>query len=241
MFRYCPKCEAPNAESATHCTACGAPMPGRPVRPARSPKRVPYLPIAIIAAAVLWGAYLLTPNVLEPSPRSRTSRAQSDFRMLATALEAYAIDYETYPQTLWQLSTPVSYLTTPPYDIFPVPPERSLFSRPKPRALPLYARFNAEVTTGGARTVYRSWVLVSCCYDGTFQIDPARDLPPGETLTREEAERRLVDKTYDPSNGAGTPGDIFRLGGGEWFNPPRPAPGSGRSFSGVGAESEGKP
>jgi hypothetical protein len=198
--------------------------------------------VVIVIVAVVAGVVVTNTDFhYYGGPRARVPRAQSDFRSLTTAIESYALDADDYPETLWQLTTPVAYISAIPYDVFPIPPEHSFFTRAIPRVPPLYARFNAELTTNGARTVYRSWILVSCGPDGTFQIDPARDLPPGESLTREQVERRLRDMTWDPSNGSTSAGDIFRLGGDVRFDPLRPEFSAGKPRPDGRAEDEGRP
>jgi len=47
----------------------------------------------------------------EDSVRRTVGRAQADMRAMATALEAYHVDYSEYPKTLSVLTTPVAYIT----------------------------------------------------------------------------------------------------------------------------------
>ncbi len=83
--------------------------------------------IAILAAAAL-------PNLLEAQVRAKISRAQSDLRSIATALETYRMDFNDYPTMIelgfkggvaplagsdlkwWyvpdRLSTPIAYLSS---------------------------------------------------------------------------------------------------------------------------------
>src|SRR2546423_12331708 len=97
---------------------------------------VTLIELLIVVAIVAVLAAIAVPNYLEAQMRSKTSRMQADMRSTATALEAYAVDYDRYPAycnandylegtnevetfvpTL--LTTPVSYLTTLPQDLFP--------------------------------------------------------------------------------------------------------------------------
>ena len=84
--------------------------------------------IAIIAVLAL----IALPNFLEAQTRAKSARVQADFRSIATALEAYFVDYNNYPigrninhsggyfkaysdglYTFTVLSTPISYITNP--------------------------------------------------------------------------------------------------------------------------------
>jgi prepilin-type N-terminal cleavage/methylation domain-containing protein len=85
--------------------------------------------IAILAA-------IAVPNFLEAQVRAKVARTQADQRSLATAIEAYAVDYQRYPAynnpidyalfagepivfTPVNLTTPTAYLTSLPLDVFP--------------------------------------------------------------------------------------------------------------------------
>jgi len=86
--------------------------------------------LLIVVAIIAILAAIAVPNFLEAQVRSKISRAKADERSAATALEAYMVDYNTYPlpnpdqvslffiQYISQLSTPTAYLTT---TIFPDP------------------------------------------------------------------------------------------------------------------------
>ena len=154
------------------------------------------------AAVALW--LVVFHYVLEPSPRAPVSRVQSDQVVLAHALEAYAADANTYPAALWQLTTPTAYTA------YPVPEDPFT---PRPRRPLVYVPCNAERGHDGVPTAYRSWVLVSVGPDHVLDLDHARDLPPGASLKREAVEALLAAKTYDPSNGTRSRGDIVKWGG----------------------------
>jgi len=99
--------------------------------------------IAILAA-------IAVPNFLEAQVRSQVSRAHSDMRSLANALESYSVDHNNYPpirlgttllsryRRLDRLTTPVAYITTAPID-------------------PFYEYKSAADTFGGQRPVYVCW------------------------------------------------------------------------------------
>lgn len=93
--------------------------------------------LLIVVAIIAILAAIAVPNFLLAQTRAKLSRAQADQRTLATALETYAIDangkYPAYgnarDQALFageavvyvptRLTTPVSYMSTLPPDIFP--------------------------------------------------------------------------------------------------------------------------
>ncbi|MDK2970604.1 MAG: type pilus assembly protein PilA [Candidatus Sumerlaeota bacterium] len=102
-----------------------------------APKAFTLIELLIVVAIIAILAAIAVPNFLEAQVRSKVSRAKSDMRTTATALEAYAVDYNSYPQCnsrataiayneppafppssegdfriLERLSTPVSYITT---------------------------------------------------------------------------------------------------------------------------------
>jgi prepilin-type N-terminal cleavage/methylation domain-containing protein len=84
--------------------------------------------LLIVVAIIAILAAIAVPNFLEAQIRSKVSRAKSDLRTYATALEAYRVDNNAYPVegglwgTGWNmnnpasfivLSTPIAYLTNP--------------------------------------------------------------------------------------------------------------------------------
>ncbi len=90
--------------------------------------------LLIVVAIIAILAAIAVPNFLEAQTRSKVSRVKSDQRTYATGLEAYFVDYSSYPPcnafgvpvnntapgiggssnwaVLERLSTPVAYLTT---------------------------------------------------------------------------------------------------------------------------------
>ncbi|NQU44225.1 hypothetical protein HQ520_13125 [bacterium] len=159
------------------------------------------------AAAALMGAVtaaIAVPSFLEAQSRAQGSRAQSDMRSLATALESYSIDNKSYPaperyadwevggyhgpygRGLSVLSTPVSYISEIPED--PFSPAGSPY---------LYHYWKGN-----------GWILLSLGPDQDLDVNPVRDYVVG---SREQP--LLFNKTFDPTNGATSDGDIWRLQG----------------------------
>jgi general secretion pathway protein G len=76
--------------------------------------------LLIVVAIIAILAAIAVPNFLEAQTRAKVSRAKADVRSMATAIEAYRIDYNAYPNDVgngwpWyvpdSISTPVSYIT----------------------------------------------------------------------------------------------------------------------------------
>ena len=159
--------------------------------------------VVIAVVIVLLGAIAI-PNFLEGGRRPPRYIVQGAQRSLAIALDSYASDQRTYPAALWELTTPVAYITSIGSDYFsPSEPHRPFY----------YARFNRQRAADGTRVVYGAWILLSPGPDRLLDVNPARNLPPGEPLTREATERRLLGKTYDSTNGTMSRGDIVKWGG----------------------------
>ncbi len=89
--------------------------------------------LLIVVAIIAILAAIAVPNFLEAQVRSKVSRVYSDMRSMATAMEAYMVDYNSYPSQYASgtqnpgdnykyagplsaavaLSTPVAYITNP--------------------------------------------------------------------------------------------------------------------------------
>jgi type II secretion system protein G len=87
--------------------------------------------LLIVVAIIAILAAIAVPNFLEAQVRSKVSRAKNDMRSLATAMEAYKIDFNHYPPDIFtlpagtgnlspiNLTSPISYITALPKDTFP--------------------------------------------------------------------------------------------------------------------------
>jgi len=102
--------------------------------------------LLIVVAIIAILAAIAVPNFLEAQVRAKVSRVRADQRMIATANESYFVDNNEYAQTAifqgetqaavgnhlgnalracttagpTELTTPVSYITAYPHDIFPI-------------------------------------------------------------------------------------------------------------------------
>lgn len=164
--------------------------------------------VAVSIIAIL--AAIAIPNFLEAQTRSKVARVKAELATLATALEAYHVDNNVYPDAvlvpppvrLMRLSTPVSYITSIPGDVF-----RPAFGPPGgpwANGAPPY-RYGAMGVDQASR-----YALASVGPDRQPDIEPI-EFYPGYTPGLFFGGVAGFDYTlYDPSNGSISRGDIFR-------------------------------
>lgn len=141
--------------------------------------------LLVVVAVISILAAIAVPNFLAAQMRAKVSRAQADMRSIRTALEAYAVDENTYPLlagglglpgALLQLTKPRAYISALPNDVF------------GPGTSYHYLAGGRVTTIQQDR--YGQYVLASA----------GPDLRIETTLTR--------TTLYDPTNGTVSPGDI---------------------------------
>lgn len=193
--------------------------------------------LLIVVAIIAILAAIAVPNFLEAQVRSKVSRVKSDMRSLATAIEAYATDYNVYPWGYWShrtmegwgdiethhlyhITTPVAYISSLPSDPFT---EKGVVGNDDtvvvvPRLTYRYESSSPIGSQGGFGGIYRdamwwchsnglSWYLES--------LGPSRDWNSPVMLT-------LTGSTYDPNaaiydatNGTISRGSIVRTNAGQ--------------------------
>ncbi|MFW6255454.1 MAG: hypothetical protein ACOC54_01435 [Candidatus Sumerlaeota bacterium] len=145
------------------------------------------LNIAFLAFFFIEGGF---PDIIsgytDASERATISLVRSDLRSIATGLEAYKLDYNIYPPHQKALTTPVAYLTSVLEDPYS-------FSGSGPYK---YYRAGDE-----------SWILTSPGPDMVEDIDPVEDF---EADVPQPSEI-ILQKSYDPTNGTDSGGDIWRV------------------------------
>ena len=128
---------------------------------------------------------------MEEEIRMRVSRARADQRSLAIALEAYHIDYLVYPdeRRLSVLTSPIAYLSQLLLDPFGLggEPYRYVSDRRRER---------------------EGYIIWSAGPDGSYDLDD-RLFDAG--LSQDELTQILAPYTFDPTNGANSRGDIWRI------------------------------
>jgi type II secretion system protein G len=201
--------------------------------------------LLIVVAIIAILAAIAVPNFLEAQTRAKVSRSKADMRSLTTAIEAYRIDWNDYPSAgqwicgpdaispvtfnnrLRGCTTPVSYITSLPQDVFK-PQEAGMFpfSAGQP---PTFEYEDLETSVAGAnppgvcdfdlfsdRAAYRDyfghgtlsidWHLLSAGPDKVNDFD--------QTMNHQSAGQATIERgfnqLYDPTNGTVSIGDIRR-------------------------------
>ena len=192
--------------------------------------------LLIVVAIIAILAAIAVPNFLESQTRAKVSRVMADMRSIATAIEAYTVDYNTHPpdwqdvvrmtgpnwpaeQILTPLTTPVAYLTSLPQDSF--------FRRHEGfgRFFWVYMTSTGYGSAGypghndptdpaalfyGPRRNYR-WVLDSVGPDMSWEC--------GRAIRPQEWHWAGDVIYYDATNGTKSQGDIYYHGPGGGINP----------------------
>lgn len=163
--------------------------------------------IAILAAIAL-------PNFLEAMTRAKVSRVRADLRTIATSMETYMVDWNSYPMDgnggsyrgLVALTTPIAYQTAIAADPFNVGYlDGYATDRSEPNTEINEARFyelgTGSIVNPAGGFPAQLWALAS--------YGPDRD-DDTDTIGAYPRTRRAVP--YDPTNGSVSNGDIYRLG-----------------------------
>ena len=163
--------------------------------------------LLIVVAIIGILAAIAIPNFLGAQVRSKVARIQADMTTVRTALEMYYIDHTAYPPgpppfppfgevRTYLLTTPLSYITSIPMDIFNVDPD------PNPPGGPfaIPGPYLGYLSDSDYYEMDRHWLLLSF---GPDQHGPDYDV-------NEHGQLEAV--YYDPSNGTVSRGDIYLTG-----------------------------
>jgi type II secretion system protein G len=178
--------------------------------------------LLIVVAIIAILAAIAVPNFLEAQVRSKVSRVKADMRTIATAMEAYLVDFNSYVNDsdntvgkgrqdgLARLTSPMAYITTLPTDPF----QEQLNAGDNDAAV------NFELGSGadnagwgtyygaqGNQGAVQSWLLISVGTD----VDPKNQAD--DTNGNDEWPFGTRTVIYDPTNGTISNGDIARAGG----------------------------
>ncbi|MCX7046658.1 MAG: prepilin-type N-terminal cleavage/methylation domain-containing protein [Candidatus Sumerlaeota bacterium] len=196
--------------------------------------------LLIVIAIIAILALIAIPNFLEAQTRSKVARAQADMRSIATALEAYYVDMNSYPLTdpifaaiPNSLSTPVSYITSGKL----IDPFAVGIQEQKPKlgspAISLYYTYNQIIdynTYDALNKMYpaiygNDFVIPEESVDDSFFNKGAFQKYGGWRMVSKGPDRvysqpgsgpefmtplRGSDVIYDPSNGTISYGNIIR-------------------------------
>lgn len=171
--------------------------------------------LLIVIGIIAILALIAIPNLLEAQTRAKVSRAKSDMRTIATALEAYATDSHAYPPdydsniypgisvpdeslTFAALTTPVAFITSVPRDpfrpVFSAWQRGSYFDYYGADASPFYST-PANIEAWTSHNI--KWFIFSIGPDKVNDRLPANMDAP-------------ADYSYDPTNGTASSGDFGR-------------------------------
>ena len=200
--------------------------------------------LLIVVAIIAVLAAIAVPNFLEAQVRSKVSRVRSDLRSLATGQETYFTDWNSYtnrdiaddPVRLegWgQLTTPIAYVTSIPYDPF----GQSGYVSGGTVGLNLPARYELGAGAVGVGSAGPPGNPGPGFPSNTYEMNsngpdkrddsqnpstiPWRTLMwhdagyPWEYIPADNdlAAAECLSMIYDPTNGTKSAGDIFRTGG----------------------------
>ena len=201
--------------------------------------------LLIVVAIIAILAAIAVPNFLEAQTRAKVSRVKADMRSLATCAEAYYVDWNHYPisgqyvgggpgtinppsfnNRFRGITTPVSYITSLPVDVFfqqggvfPLTPgqpatfEYNDFTTAIPsEKLANCVTFNIAATRASYTAYYGdrgqvSWAMQS---PGPDKKNDFQQLGGSPKIPVAGALQLGANQTYDPTNGTISRGDIAR-------------------------------
>lgn len=128
-----------------------------------------------------------SPFAFESSVRSPVSRAKTDMRSLAAALEAYCVDNNAYPPQLVRLTSPVAYLSVLPLD------------RLSPNGDATFRYYHDK----------NGWIVWSSGPDHRYDLS-ATNISSLYVSEGIRSGHDLAERSYDVTNGTDSSGDIWR-------------------------------
>lgn len=168
--------------------------------------------LLIVVAIIAILAAIAVPNFLEAQARSKVSRVKADMRTVSTAIEAYAVDWNTYPPDgngvpyvgLIALTTPVAFITSMFPDIFNhghVDGRTGKKSDADPNVDFLFELGTGNISHSARNFPAQAWAIAS--------YGPDKD---DDTHTIGAYPYTNSACPYDPTNGTLSNGDVYRLG-----------------------------
>jgi len=175
----------------------------------------------ISAALILILAFIAMSNCLKASYRSGVSRTKSDMRSIASAIEAYYVDNNVYPEWTANLRENAIGLAAKGKDSDDQPSfrhfrnDRMFPSLTSPVTYMTSYPNDSFTEIGHTYSYYRDpksmgWILWSMGPDKTFQLD-AKNIAEIYDPEDEQPSEALLLLTYDPSNGTESSGDVYRF------------------------------
>lgn len=202
--------------------------------------------LLIVVAIIAILAAIAVPNFLEAQVRAKVSRVKADMRSIATAEEAYRVDWNTYThldmgddptyiEGFRELTTPVAYITAVPNDAFGA--YRYGVNMTGRDAMLELGSGLAGISSAGTPQSSKpagfpadTFLVTS---SGPDKIDDTNGARMGFNLTEgqypwpsvpnnDAAVIAVSSLAYDPTNGTVSGGQVYRTGG----TPPPGRPGA---------------
>jgi len=177
----------------------------------RKKKAFTLIELLIVVAIIGILAAIAVPNFLNAQVRAKIARCKSDLRSIGMAQEQYYLDKNAYPPShyLILLTTPVSYLSSVPTDVFPPPFEKD---SGQPETMVTWTWYRYFSTPEGVNS--RGTTV---CHDYWLYFPPF--LARGEAVSRSNAQgcsARWYVKSFGPNAGmpglwSGNNGDDFTM------------------------------
>ena len=187
--------------------------------------------LLIVIAIIAILALIAIPNFLEAQTRAKIARIKADMRSVATAMEAYYVDYNSYfcykvtvgldqGQVLNNLTTPVMYISTLGADPFG---DRTHKGQQRGDMLEVgMGKVSDYSVASKYPAMYDTWMIESA---GPDKKDDTNDTENGglNLLTgqypwialddTDQTAGLVLGTVYDPTNGTISRGQIYRVGG----------------------------
>jgi len=187
--------------------------------------------LLIVVAIIAILALIAVPNFLEAQVRAKVSRVKNDLRTIATGLEAYYVDWNSY--TFGQggrvlagmilLTTPVAYLTSIPGEVFAMLHGQQTEGQTRGLVYELGVGDAGTKQPAGRSFSDPGLGMPSNCFmlesNGPDRWDDTRDtFQTGDFPWSWNPEDATIIAgasalSYDPTNGTVSRGDILRFGG----------------------------
>jgi type II secretion system protein G len=183
------------------------------------PRGFTLIELLIVVAIIAILAAIAVPNFLEAQTRSKVARTHTDLRTIATALEAYRVDFNRYPRVelgtavagrLAPVTTPVAYLSSVPMDPFFRKTQSGLGGFD-----PQYVYCSGNIYFGNV-LIFNTSTYIGSIHSLAGR-GPDSDINFGGYCMAHPvaiSSGANVRGAYDPTNGTSSPGDILRLSSG---------------------------
>lgn len=171
--------------------------------------------VAVVAICAIFAS--LKDSFIQPSKRPLQSRVQAEMRSIQVAIECYYVDHAAYPAwNTGRSSAHKDFVNNPVYLLVPTFINRTE-QRPEIHTLTTPVAYMSSLYTdpyapakgagyaywaGGCKT---GWIVYSPGPDGNYEIVPWEDYQTSSV----RPSTSLIAKTYDPTNGAKSPGDLW--------------------------------